>query len=58
MITVDKNMEAQTSLRGLSVSVLVLDARNNSLMEVLRFAPSIIEALGDLEPGTYRWLHL
>ena len=62
MLTIDKNMAFQTSLRGLSLAVLVLvlvlDARSNKLDDVLRFVPRIDEALLSPAPGAYTWVRL
>ena len=56
MLTIDKNMAFQTSLKGLHLAVLVLDARNNGLAELRRFVPDIEESLSDLLPGAFTWL--
>ena len=58
MLTIDKNMAFQTSLKGLRLAVLVLDAKNNGLAELRRFVPSIEEALPGLAPGEFAWLRL
>ena len=56
MLTIDKNMAFQTTLRGLRLAVLVLDVPSNKLNDVLHFVPIIDEALQSIEPGTYTWL--
>ena len=56
MVTIDKNMPHQTSLEGLGLAVLVLDAKSNDPMEVLTFADALREALPTAPPGTYTWV--
>ena len=58
MLTIDKNMAFQTSLRGLNLAVLVLGAKSNGLAELRRFAPGVEEALSKLKPGQFTWLRL
>ena len=58
MLTIDKNMAFQTSLKGMGLTVIVLDAMNNGLSELRRFVPSIENALVHPVPGEYVWLRL
>jgi predicted nuclease of predicted toxin-antitoxin system len=51
LITVDQNMPAQQSLRGRSISLLILRARTTNLDDLLILMPEVLEALEDLGPG-------
>lgn len=53
LITVDKNMRFQTSLTGINLAVLVLDAKNNTRDEMMKFIPAIERALPSLVPGEF-----
>ncbi len=53
MITIDRNMRFQSSLRGMRMAVIVLHARNNSLPELQRFVPEIEARLAALVAGTF-----
>lgn len=51
LITVDRNMPAQQSLRGRSISLLVLRARTTNLEDLLVLMPEVLDALDNLAPG-------
>ena len=53
LITIDKNMQYQTSLKQLSLTVVVFDARNNTLEELRKFIPSFLSAVDTYRSGTY-----
>ena len=54
MLTVDKNMRFQSSLKGMRFAVSVIEARNNGLPELQRFVEDIEAALQDVQPGAFR----
>lgn len=45
LITVDQNMPSQQSLRGRSISLLVMRARTTSLDDLLLLMPEALTAL-------------
>jgi hypothetical protein len=51
LITVDQNMPNQQSLRGRSISLLVVRARTTNLDDLLALLPDILDALEILAPG-------
>jgi predicted nuclease of predicted toxin-antitoxin system len=51
MITVDQNMPNQQSLRGRSISLLVVRARTTNLDDLLILMPDVLGALEILKPG-------
>jgi len=51
LITVDQNMPHQQSLRGHSISLLVLRARTTNLDDLLVLLPDVAKALEILRPG-------
>jgi hypothetical protein len=51
LVTVDQNMPAQQSLRGRSISLLVLRPRTTNLDDLLILMPAALEALENLGPG-------
>jgi predicted nuclease of predicted toxin-antitoxin system len=51
MITVDQNMPNQQSLRGRSISLLVVRARTTNLDDLLVLMPDVLSALEVLGPG-------
>ena len=51
MITVDQNMPNQQSLRGRSISLLVVRARTTNLDDLLVLMPDVLRALEILGPG-------
>ena|SRR5436305_4746732 len=51
LITVDQNMPYQQSLRGRSISLLVIRARTTSLDDLLVLMPGVLEALKIPKPG-------
>lgn len=58
MVTIDKSMAHQTPLTGLSLAVLVLDAKRNDPISVLAFADAIRQALDTAPPGQHTWIGL
>ena len=50
-ITVDQNMPNQQSLRGRSISLLVLRARTTNVDDLLVLMPDVLNALEVLRPG-------
>ena len=51
LITVDQNMPNQQSLRGRSISLLVVRARTTGLDDLLVLLPDVLKALEILKPG-------
>ncbi len=51
LITVDQNMPNQQSLRGRSISILVVRARTTNLDDLLVLLPDVLIALEILGPG-------
>lgn len=51
LITVDKNIPAQQSLRGRSISLLVIRARSTSIEGLLSEMPAVLAALANLRRG-------
>jgi predicted nuclease of predicted toxin-antitoxin system len=51
LITVDQNMPNQQSLRGRSISLLVVRARTTNLDDLLVLMPELLSALDILGPG-------
>jgi Domain of unknown function (DUF5615) len=52
-ITVDKNVETQQNLAALPLSIIVLDVPRNTPETVLPLAPSIENALLDIQPRRF-----
>jgi len=53
LITVDQNMPNQQSLRGRSISLLVVRARTTNLDDLLALLPDVLAALEVLGPGEF-----
>lgn len=53
LITVDKNMEFQTSLRGLTLVVIVLDTPKSKLSELTPLLTLTHETILGAAPGTF-----
>ena len=51
LITVDQNMPNQQSLRGRSISLMVVRARTTNLDDLLALLPDMLDALEILGPG-------
>jgi hypothetical protein len=51
LITVNRNMPSQQTLRGRSKSLAVPRGRTASLDDLLRLMPQVLEALAVLNPG-------
>ena len=51
LITVDRNMPNQQSLRGRSIALLVVRARTTNLDDLLVLMPDVLSALETLRPG-------
>jgi predicted nuclease of predicted toxin-antitoxin system len=51
LITVDQNMPDQQSLRGRSISLLVVRARTTNLDDLLVLLPDVLKALEISRPG-------
>ena len=51
LITVDQNMPDQQTLRGRSMSLLVLRARTTNLDDLLVLLPDVLKVLEILRPG-------
>jgi hypothetical protein len=56
LVTVDKNMRYQQSLKGKEISVLVLDVPDVELSTYERFLPAIRAALAAPELGTFMFI--
>lgn len=53
LITVDKNMEFQTSLKGLSLVVIVLDTKSSKLSELVPLLSRVETAIANAVQGTF-----
>lgn len=53
LVTVDRNMQFQTSLTNLRLSVLVLTAPSNRLADLVPLVPLILAQLDRLPTGSY-----
>lgn len=53
LLTTDKNMEHQTSLKGLKVAVVVADVVKNDIHELLSIREELSEAIETAKPGTF-----
>jgi hypothetical protein len=51
LITVDRNMPFQQSLRGHAISLVILQARTTALDDLLALMPDVLSALEVLKPG-------
>lgn len=51
LITVDRNMPSQQSLRGRSISLVVIRARTTNIDDLLELLPDVLDALRDLKAG-------
>jgi hypothetical protein len=51
LLTVDQNMQYQQSLKGKTISIVVLEAQNNSLATLRLLVPKLLVALQNLQPG-------
>ena len=51
-LTVDANLSFQQHLPSFEIAVIVLVARTNKLTDLQPLAPTVLEALADLVPGT------
>lgn len=56
LITVDKNMPYQSSLKGLNLCVVVLDTPSNSLQDLIIFAKRFLEQVDRVTPGEFWWI--
>ena len=54
LVTCDRSLRWQQSLRGRSVAVVVLVARSNRIVDLLPLVPQLIEALETIKPGEVR----
>lgn len=53
LLTIDKNMRYQTSLKGLSIAVVIFDAKNDRIEELKRFLPGFRLRIGEFSPGSF-----
>lgn len=51
LITVDRNMQYQQSLRDREIALVILEARTTSLDDLLALMPDVLTALEVLKPG-------
>jgi predicted nuclease of predicted toxin-antitoxin system len=51
LITVDQNMPSQQSLRGRSISLIILRAHTTNLEDLAMLVPQVLEVLAQLGPG-------
>lgn len=51
LVTVDQNIPDQQNLSSLKLSVLILSAATNRLIDLQRLVPVALEALNSIEPG-------
>ena len=50
-LTVDQNLRYQQNLRAAKIAVVVLVAPSNRLADLLPLVPSVLTALGTIQPG-------
>ncbi len=53
LVTADRNMPYQTSLKGLSLAVAVLVSKSNRLEDLARLVPALLSHLEQIEQGAY-----
>jgi len=58
LVTIDKNMPFQSSLKGLQLAVAVLNAKNNSIDELSKFVARVEREVEGLKPGTFNLIEL
>jgi hypothetical protein len=51
LITVDKNMPHQQSLRGRRISVIVVEARSTSFDDLVCLMPDVLTSVELVQPG-------
>jgi len=51
LITVDRNMPHQQSLRGREIALVILEARTTNIDDLLALLPDVLTALEVLKPG-------
>jgi hypothetical protein len=53
LLTADKNLPYQQSLKGRTISVVVLGSRFTDYVGIAPLAPRVVAALESLTPGTF-----
>jgi hypothetical protein len=53
LVTVDKNMRFQSSLKGLALRVAILDVRSNLLEDLQLSVAKLVERINDLPVGQF-----
>ena len=56
LITVDKNMPFQSSLKGLKLAVAVLDSPSNSLSDLIAYANLFMSQIDNIRSGEFCWI--
>ena len=56
LITLDRNMPYQQSLRGRSTALLVIRSCSTSIDDLLILVPDVLEALEKSKPGEVTWV--
>jgi hypothetical protein len=51
LLTVDQGIEHQQNLTGLQIGVVIMVAPSNDIDDLRGLLPSVIEALGRIQPG-------
>ena len=54
LLTADRNLLFQQNLAVSTLGVIVLDARNIRLKDLLPLVPTILQAVGEVRPGEVR----
>ena len=54
LVTMDRGLQYQQNLRGLSLGVLTIRALSNRMVHLKPFVDSILKALQDVQPGQVR----
>ena len=54
LLTADQNLRYQQNLRGRRLRIVVLRARRTSLPVLAPLAPTVLQALAEMEPGETR----
>jgi hypothetical protein len=55
-VTVDRNLSFQQNLASLSITVLVLQAKTNRLVDLRRLVPKLLAAIEHAQPGATKFI--
>ena len=54
LVTTDRNLAFQQNVQQFEISIVVLEARSNHLVELQQLVPELLKALPFLKPGEIR----